>query len=177
MAEDSTVSRPYAIAAFKQAVEEGEVGEWSEMLALLEQVVSDATMKGAIANPRVDREQLAALIIDVCGDSLSPTARNFVRLLAEYNRLSRLGQIRGIFEQERDKVEGRTRVVVRTAYELDDAQREAISESMAKRLGKDVDLSVEVDSSLIGGVLIKAGDTVIDASLRGRLSQLGRTLL
>jgi F-type H+-transporting ATPase subunit delta len=177
MADSSTESRPYAIAAFKQASEENQVSQWSDMLALLEQVVGDTTMKGAIANPRVNREQLAALIIDVCGDVLSDTGKNFVRLLAEYGRLHSVTEIRGIFEQQRAELEGRSRVHVRSAYELDDTQCEIIQQSMAKRLGGEVDLTVEVDDTLIGGLVIRAGDTVIDATLRGRLTQLRQTLL
>lgn len=177
MADTHTASRPYAIAAFKQAREENQVAAWSEMLGLLEQVISDPTMKGAIANPRVNREQLAALIIDVCGDVLSETGKNFVRLLSEYGRLHSVSDIRTIFEQQRAALEGRSRVHVRSAYELDEAQRQTIQQSMARRLGGEVDLTVEVDESLIGGLVIRAGDTVIDGTLRGRLMQLGQTLL
>ena len=177
MADSSTQSRPYAIAAFKQASEENQVKQWSEMLALLEQVVGDATMKGAIANPRVNREQLAALIIDVCGDALSDTGKNFVRVLTEYGRLDSIPDVRAIYEQRRAELEGRSQVHVRSAYELDDAQRQTIAQSMAKRLGGEVDLTVEVDDSLIGGMVIRAGDSVIDGTLRGRLAQLGQTLL
>jgi len=176
MADSSTESRPYAIAAFKQAREENQIARWSEMLVLLEQVLGDATMKGMIANPRVNREQLAALIIDVCGDVLNDTAKNFVRLLSEYARLNSIGDIRAIFEQQRAELEGRSRVHVRSAYELDDAQRQTIQQSMAKRLGGEVELTVEVDETLIGGLVIRAGDTVIDGSLRGRLTQLGQSL-
>ena len=177
MADTSTASRPYAIAAFKQAREENQVSEWAEMLTLLEQVVNDATMKGAIANPRVNREQLAALIADICGDALSDTGKNFIRLLAEYGRLHSVADIRTIFEQQRAELEGRSRVHVRSAYELDDTQRQTIQQSMSRRLGGEVDLTVEVDESLIGGMVIRAGDTVIDGTLRGRLTQLGQTLL
>ena len=101
MADSSTESRPYAIAAFKQAREEGQVDQWSQMLALLEQLVSDATMKGLIANPRVNNEQLVGLIADIAGDAMSGTGANFVRLLAEYGRLNGVADIREIFEQQR----------------------------------------------------------------------------
>ena len=177
MAENSTVARPYAIAAFKQASEESQVKEWSDILALLAQLVSDPLLKGVIANPRVNQAQLVALLVDLGGDGMNESITNFVRLLAEYDRLHSLPEIRGIFDEERNKLEGRAHVHVRSAYELDEAQRTAISDSMAKRLGKAVEMSVEVDSSLIGGLLIRAGDTVIDATLRGRLTQLGQTLL
>ena len=177
MADSSTESRPYAIAAFKQAREEGQVDQWSQMLALLEQLVSDATMKGLIANPRVNNEQLVGLIADIADDAMSGTGANFVRLLAEYGRLNGVADIREIFEKQRATLEGMSHVQVTSAYEMDDSQQSSLQSAISKRLGTDVDLTVDVDSSLIGGVVIRAGDMVIDASLRGRLTQLGNTLL
>ena len=176
MQEESALARPYGLAAFKQARDEGKVDEWSDMLGLLVLIMKDPTMRGLVANPNVDDEQLAGLIIEVAGDGLSKTGQNLVRILAENERLSEMEAIAAIFEQERDALEGRSHVSVTSAFELTDAQRSEIAESMSKRLGTKVDLSVNVDKSLIGGVIIRAGDTVIDASLRGRLSHLGQSL-
>ncbi len=177
MQDASTLARPYGLAAFKQAQEEGNVKEWNDMLQLLVQIVQDATMRGLIVNPKVNDQQLAALIIDVAGEGLSDTGKNMVRILAENERLGEIAGVAAIFEQERDRIEGRSHVEVTSAFELSDEQRQGIGESMSKRLGTQVDISVTVDKSLIGGVIIRAGDTVIDASLRGRLSQLGQSLM
>ncbi len=177
MAEVSTIARPYALAAFKQAKEEKKLGEWSEMIETLALIVSDPLMKGLIANPGVKRDQLAEFIIDVAGKALSDTGKNFVRVLAEKNRLKYLPEARRIFEEERADSEGRSRVEVTSAFELNDAQKKKITSAMSKRLGTEVDLSVNVDDKLIGGVVIRAGDLVIDASLRGRMSRLANTLL
>jgi F-type H+-transporting ATPase subunit delta len=176
MQDTSALARPYGLAAFKQARDEGKVDEWSGMLQLLALIMRDPTMRGLVANPNVDDEQLASLIIDVAGDGLSKTGQNLVRILAENERLPEMEAIAAIFEQERDALEGRSHVSVTSAFELTDEQRKRIGESMSKRLGTEVDLSVKVDQSLIGGVIIRAGDTVIDASLRGRLGQLGQSL-
>ena len=176
MQDVSALARPYGMAAFKQAQEEGKVGEWSDMLRLLVLIMQDSTMLGLISNPKVDDQQLAELIIDVAGDGLSKTGQNLVRVLAENERLGEMAAIQAIFEQERDRVEGRSHVQVTSAFALSDEQQKRIGESMSKRLGTEVDVSVTVDDSLIGGVIIRAGDTVIDASLRGRLSQLGQSL-
>ena len=173
----SALSRPYGLAAFKQAREEGSIKEWSEMLQLLVLIMQDATMRGLIANPKVNDEQLAGLVIDVAGDGLSETGRNLVRIVAENERLGEMAGIAAVFEEERDRVEGRSHVEVTSAFELSDSQQQSIGASMSKRLGTEVDVSVTVDKSLIGGVIIRAGDTVIDASLRGRLSQLGQSLM
>lgn len=176
MQDASALARPYGLAAFKQAREEGNIEQWSDMLKLLVMILADPTMRGLVANPKVDDEQLAALIIDVAGDGLSKTGQNLVRILAENERLTEMAGVAAIFEQERDRIEGRSHVEVMSAFELTDEQQKSIGESMSKRLGTEVDVSVTVDESLIGGVIIRAGDTVIDASLRGRLSQLGQSL-
>ncbi len=147
------------------------------MIGLLTIIVSDPLMKGVMANPRVKRDQLAELIIDVGGKVFSDTGKNFVRVLAENNRLSYLPQVRAIFEEEKAEFEGRSQVEVTSAFDLDDEQKQRITSAMSKRLGTEVDLSVRVDDSLIGGVIIRAGDLVIDASLRGRMNRLANSLL
>jgi len=173
----SEISRPYGLAAFKQAQEEGKFREWSGMLELLVLIMQDATMRGLISNPKVNDQQIADLIIDVAGDGLSKTGANLVRILAENERLAEVAGVAAIFEEERDRTEGRSHVEVTSAFALSDSQQQSIADSMSKRLGTDVDVSVTVDKSLIGGVVIRSGDTVIDASLRGRLSQLGQSLM
>ena len=127
MAEVSTIARPYAIAAFKQAKEEGKLGEWSSMIETLATIVADPLMKGLIANPRVKRDQLADLIIDVGDKSLSDTGKNFVRVLAEKGRLSYLPEVRGMFEEKRAESEGRSQVEVTSAFELNDNQKKKIT--------------------------------------------------
>jgi F-type H+-transporting ATPase subunit delta len=177
MEDNSTLGRPYAVAAFKVAVEEKSVARWAEMLALLETVSADPTMKGLVANPKVDSRELANLVIDVCGDGLNETGQNFVRILMQNERLGLVPAVRTQFDRERADTEGRSQVEVSTAYALDAAQEKVIVKAMSERLGTDVSLTVTVDETLIGGVMIRAGDLVIDASLRGRLGQLAQSLV
>lgn len=177
MQSRSKTARPYAIAAFKQAREESKTQEWSDMLALLTTVVSDPTMSGLIANPKVKSDELARLIIDVCGDALSNTGKNFVRILAENHRLGLVRDIERGYAEERARAEKRSDVTVTSAFELSPAEQDAINVAMTKRLGTKVDIVLKVDSALIGGVIIRAGDTVIDASIRGRLNQLAQSVV
>lgn len=176
MENTGELARPYAIAAFKQARDESKLSEWSQMLALLVTIVRDPTMMGLTASPKASRSQLADLIIDVGGDAFSNTGQNFVRVLAEYGRLGLAPDIEQIFNKERSALEGRSEVSVTSAYELSDRQVQDIVSTMSKRLGTDVNVSVDVDNSLIGGIVIRAGDLVIDASLRGRLGKLAHNL-
>jgi F-type H+-transporting ATPase subunit delta len=176
MESNTKAAHPYAIAAFEQALQEGDTGRWSEMLGLLSMVASDPLLVHLTANPKAKKQDVAELIIDVCGDRLTPTGRNFVRVLAENRRLGAVKDIAAAYEAERARAERRSDVTVVSAYELSPAEQNAINVAMTKRLGTKVDLSLETDPRLIGGVVIRIGDTVIDASIRGQLNELAQTL-
>ena len=172
MLEKATIARPYAEAAFAQALEEGKLSDWSDMLKLLSAVVSDDHMHGVISNPKLTSEQLTLFIVDICGDKLSQTGKNFVSVLVDAERISLVADIFKLFELKRAAAEGISEVDVISAYTLDDGQVNTISDAISKRLGKKISVNTEEDIDLIGGVIIRAGDSVIDASLRGRLKEL-----
>ena len=176
MQENITAARPYAQAAFEQAQEEGKLREWSEMLQLIDTVVSDAQMQSLLDNPRFDATFLADFILDIGGTHLSTTGQNFVRVLAQAGRLSLAPAIHSLYEEHRAEAEGVISVSVSSAYPLDEAEQNRISEVMASRFGKKVNISTSIDKSLIGGTVIRAGDSVIDASVKGGLKQLDNEL-
>jgi len=172
MQENTTVARPYAQAVFETASEENKLTEWSEMLGLLEIVVTDAQLKTVLGNPKMDAAALSDFILGVCGEALSETGNNLVRVLAGAGRLTIIPEINNLYEQLRAEAEGVIEVGVTSAYELAPEQQATISKVMAKRLGRKVEITSDIDNSLIGGVVIRAGDSVIDASVRGRLKAL-----
>ena len=88
MAEKSTIARPYAQAAFDLAQESGELKKWSEMLQLIAAITSDALMQDMISNPSIEREKVLDIIFGVCADKLNDTGKNFVKVLAENDRLN-----------------------------------------------------------------------------------------
>jgi F-type H+-transporting ATPase subunit delta len=177
MLEKTTIARPYAQAVFELAQESASIEEWSSALSLLDQVVSDSQMRLLLNNPKVSHQQLQDLVIEIGGDALSGQAQNFVKILVAASRLAYAPQIAELFAAMRADAEGTVDVEVTSAYELDDAQQNSIAESISARLGKKVKISSTVDESLIGGAVIRAGDSVIDASLRGRLTELGNDLV
>ena len=176
MAARATLARPYAKAAFEQARGEDKAKEWSGLLELLSVISSDPLIRRVARNPKVSTDRLAGLIMELCADRLLPTGRNFVQLLVDAGRLEAVTEIRLQFEKRRLQAEGRANVEVTAAFELDDGQRNRIRELMARRLGREITLSSTVDKSLIGGAIIRSGDSVIDASVRGRLRVLGNQL-
>ena len=177
MLENSTIARPYATAVFELAQETGQVEEWSAMLGLLGVLTSDKDMRQLITNPKVSRQQLQDLVFDVCGAGLSDLGRNLVKLLVGADRLQYTANIKDQYEQMRAAAEGKVDVEVVTAYTLDEQQQDSIAGIMAGRLSKQVNIVTSVDESLIGGAIIRAGDSVIDASLRGRLTELRNELV
>ena len=172
MQEKTTIARPYAQAVFETASEEGKLSEWSEMLGLLDAVVSDVQMKAVLSNPKLDAAALSDFVLDVCGESLNEKGSNLVKVLADARRLAIIPEINKLFEQFRAEAVGVIEVSVTSAYELGAEQQATIAEAMAKRLGRRVEITSDIDDSLIGGVVIRAGDSVIDASVKGRLKAL-----
>lgn len=177
MLEKTAIARPYAQAAYAQAREEGALGSWAELLRLLDAVVAEPRMQKIMYHPRVTPERLADIIFAVAGGRLSESQQNFVRLLIASERLPFVPQIRKLFDAQRADAEGIAEVEVISAYPLDEALQEKIAESMARRLNKRIELKAGSDRKLIGGAVIRIGDSVIDASLKGRLEELRARLI
>lgn len=176
MAERLTLARPYAEAVFKLAKEDNRLADWSAMLALMVAILDDAQMARIADDPNVDGARLLALIKDIAGDRLDDEAGNFVHLLIDNGRLSLMGEIAAQFEGLRAEAESMIEVEVISAYALDDDQKNQIIRAMSTRLGRSVNLNVSEDKSLMGGMVIRAGDLVIDGSVTGRLAALATAL-
>jgi F-type H+-transporting ATPase subunit delta len=176
MAEPSTVARPYAEAAFKLADEAGDLGRWSEMLAALAMVADDARVRSAASDPRLSDAQHAGVFISILGGRLTGEAENFLRVLAQNDRLALLPEIREQFEVLKNEREGVLEAEVQSAFELSDAQLKDIVQRLEKKTGRQVRARVSVDRELIGGVRIVLGDKVIDGSARAQLAALETAL-
>lgn len=175
MAEVTTIARPYAVAVFSLAQEKGDLQTWSDLLQVAAQCADNAEVEAILTNPAVSDEQAVDLLGDVVGD-LSADARNFLLLLAENNRLLLLPEIAALFEALRAEAEQMLTAEVVTARALTDAQKTKIAAALKKRLGKEVTLTEQVDESLLGGAIIRAGDLVIDGSALGKLNRLANAI-
>ncbi len=174
--EAITVARPYAEAVFRKAEEDGNLDAWSEMLSLLAALVEDPVLAGVIANPLYVRGQLVQLILDITGERLSAEGGNLARLLAENGRLPVLPEIHALYEELKAESLRTLNVTVRSAYELASKQEQDLAAALSEKLGRKVTIISEQDPELIGGVHIRAGDLVIDGSVKGRLQQLANEL-
>lgn len=178
MAELATLARPYARAAFEAALDRGEdtLPKFSYELALLTGCVQEPALRPELLSPSRGAADKAGLIAKVFGDELSAQGRNFVALLAEQDRLGLLPEIQRQYEQQRAAFERILEVEVVTAHELPADAEAALAERLSRRFERKVEITQRLDSTLIGGAVIRAGDTVIDGSVRGRLVRLAETL-
>jgi F-type H+-transporting ATPase subunit delta len=112
----------------------------------------------------------------VCGDSLPEPVQNFVRVLAENRRLPLLPQVHALFMALKAQQERAVDLRLTSAFDIDEAQGARIAEALGRKLQREVRLSTEVDASLIGGVIIRTDDLVIDGSVRGRLAKLSEAM-
>lgn len=176
MADKSTIARPYAKAAFDEARDKGQLGPWSQALRTAAAVVSDSRVEALLGNPRVTPEELAALVIEIAGPELDEQGRNFVRTLADNRRLALLPEISALFDELKGEAEGIVDVVVTSAAPLDDSERGKLAAALERRLGRSVRLQCATDPALIGGAVLRAGDWVLDGSLRGRLERIAYVL-
>jgi F-type H+-transporting ATPase subunit delta len=176
MSELMTLARPYAVAAFQRAKETGSVEQWQETLQFLRELFKDPLMQQAAANPTADKQSFLTALLDVCGDRVSGDTANFLRLLVQNRRLGLIEHIAALFSHYRSEDEGTIDADVETAFPLDDEQCGRISALIEKLLKRHACLTVRPDRDLIGGVIIRAGDRVIDASLRGQLQRLQKSL-
>jgi F-type H+-transporting ATPase subunit delta len=178
MADVSTIARPYAKALFDLANGERKLGEWSAALGAVAAVLADAGAKRALANPGFDDGARAGLVGSVAsaikGGELfaSAAGKNFLQLLSENDRLTALPEIAAQFDALKAEAENKVKVTVTAATQVDAGLADQIKKALEKKLGRAVELTLAVDSSLIGGAIIQANDMVIDGSVRTRLQRL-----
>ena len=185
MADYNTVARPYAQAAFEVAQETNALDELSQSFAAAKALLEDGQVVDFLAAPTMsDKERLRflqGLFADAVGEGSvfaggSLHGTNFFRLLLENDRVAALPAIADQFEALKAKVENTVDAVITSAAPLSEAQQQAMADSLRERLGRDVNVTTEIDENLIGGAVIRAGDVVIDGSLRARLEGLANAL-
>ena len=176
MSDFSTAARPYAKAVFEMARDADRFDDWSARLEFWSSVVGNPEMAQRFNAPGTTAEAKAEMLETVAADHLDDESRNFIRLLADKQRIELLSEIHATYEEMRADADGELEASVTSAFELDDGQRERIAEALSKRLDRKVRLVSEVDESLMGGAVIRAGDLVIDGSLQGRLDRMSQAV-
>ena len=176
MSQNTTIARPYAKAAFEVAQTSGDLTRWADMLHVVAAVVTTSKVAQYLSSPSLSGEQQAATVASLCGDEIDDRMVKLLGILADNKRLSLMPEIVELFDVLKAIQEKRVDVEVVSAYALDEAAENKLKEALKKRLQREVSLSSRVDQSLLGGLVLRADDLVIDGSLRGRLNKLAEAM-
>jgi F-type H+-transporting ATPase subunit delta len=177
MAELATISRPYANAVFGLAKNEGTLAQWSGVLSVLDTTSRQGPVKELLSSPDLAASEKASKLSEICAEDLTDQGVAFLHSLADHDRLELIADVRSQFEALRAEEEKSIEVEVTSAYELSADQSEALRAALQKKFNKDITIESSVDASLVGGAIIRAGDIVIDGSVKGRLAKLVDTLV
>ena len=183
MTDTSTIARPYARALFDIAKREDALAKWAEALGALAQVVADENARAFLSRPDLDDDARVSFVSAVGNEAGAATlvdssrGQNLLRLLAENDRLSALPDIAVLFNELKARAENTVKVTLITATDADTGVANKIAKALEKKLGRTVELELEIDDELLGGAVVRAEDMVIDGSVRSRLRQLAEALI
>lgn len=175
MSDMITVARPYAKAAFEFALESQSLDNWQQMLIFAAEVAKDPAMQGFLSGS-ASAEKMAGLFNQVCGEQLNDKGQNFIKIMAENGRLPALPAVVTLFADMYAEYSKEIAVDVTSAVQLDAEQVDKLSKALEKRLERKVNVNCSVDQHVVSGLIIKAGDMVIDSTIRGKLDRLTDTL-
>lgn len=168
----TTIARPYVAAVFAEAVAKNNLPTWRAFLDVASQITQNTAVQALLSAPHMNTAKLAQFYCDVLVNLLTPEQINFIRLLAENKRLIVLPEIALLFRLQQDEWNKITTVFVQSAVPLSDTWREKLIKKLSTKLNRQINLICEIDKSLLAGVIVTAGDYVIDGSVRGKLTRL-----
>lgn len=174
--ENVAIARPYAEAVLNRARETNALDQWSDMLGLLSTLVQSPEIANLISSPKLSREQIQSVLLEIGGEHLNTEGQNLLKILIHNHRLSVIPEILVLYEQRKREIQGALQVQVSSAHILDATQEQALAAALKKRLQRDIEIQATQDPNLIGGVFIRAGDLVIDGSVRGQLQRMANQL-
>jgi F-type H+-transporting ATPase subunit delta len=183
MADQSTIARPYAKAAFEVASAAKDLDGWAEALAAAAAIVRDEAVRTYLRRPELDAKERARFVSHMCegvpgGKLLGKGAgENLLKLLSENDRLAALPEISTQFDALKIEAESKVKARLITATKVDAAQAAKVAKALEQKLGRKVDLEVVVDPTLLGGAIVRAEDMMIDGSVRSRLERLAATMV
>jgi F-type H+-transporting ATPase subunit delta len=170
MAELATIARPYAEALFKASASDLDVAAvWIEAL---NEIAKNPQLLQFADNPNVTVAQVFDVMTGVAQVALPEQSRNFLRMLIENGRLSALPEIAAQFRVMKNNRGGSSDAVVHSAFSIDSAALAELAATLEKRFARKLNVSVQLQPELIGGIRVVVGDEVLDFSVKARLEQM-----
>ena len=174
--DNTTIARPYAQAAFEYALTNNETAAWAEFLGRMAQYSQDVAVVEVLKSPKYTEKQAEDVMLALAGDGVSTEQVNLLKLLAEKNRLSALPAVKHLFDELKEASEAMMQADVFSVVPLDDEYKAELSQALSKKFGAEVALNCQIDESLVGGIMIRIDDTVIDKSITNQFERLKATL-
>jgi len=177
MSECKHIARPYAKAVFELAKEDKQLSEWSDLLENLSVISEDSYMADIVLSPSVSNEELSEIVIGILDDNLSQDKKNYIRVLAQYSRFLVSSEIYKLFDKMKQTEENTTEVVIESALEVSDEFTATIKRKLEVKFNGSIDIKVTKNPALIGGAIIRAGNLIIDGSVKNKIERLTQNLL
>ena len=170
MAELATIARPYAEALFQAST--NDLNGTTQWLDALAGVAGNPQLLQFAGNPKVGNQQVFDVVSDVARVQLPPAGQNFLRAIIENGRLAALPEVAQQFREMKNAQSGSSDAVVYSAFPIAAGQLGAVAQALEKRFGRKLNVTVQEDPSLIGGIRVVVGDEVLDTSVKARLEQM-----
>lgn len=177
MSDSYTYSRPYGEAAFKLALEENVIEQWSMNLNILSQVISDKDIKAVIADPKISQASCAKLLLGFLDNPGDKNSSNFINLLLENKRIFYLKEITDIFENLKSDYNNICIVEIESSRELSSDQVNSLTELFKHKYNSDIEIKQSINTNLLAGIKVKVNDEVTDLSLQNRFNQIKQQLI
>lgn len=172
MAEKMTIARPYAKAVFEYATESQKITAWAEALWVLSEISKDKQVNALLREDAISLQDLVELFLSICKGNLGEPLHHFILLLAQKKRLKILPEIELLYKQMKLDAENKIEVQFESPVSLDAYQQEAYQKILGEYFGRKVAMVNAINTNLLGGFFAKAGNFVIDGSIRGSLTNL-----
>jgi F-type H+-transporting ATPase subunit delta len=176
MSEATIIVRPYAKAVFDLAREAGTIAHWAQMLSLASEIASHPLASEYIRSPLYSKEEKINLFVELFEKSFDETCGRLLRVMASFDRLWVLPALYQAFLSLKKEAANQVDVQLISAAHLDNKVLAHLEKAIAARLGKSIIVTQEIDPSILGGVIVKSGDLVLDGSIRGRLMRLAESI-
>ncbi|HIF9399517.1 TPA: F0F1 ATP synthase subunit delta [Photobacterium damselae] len=180
MSDPQTIAHPYAKAAFEFAKEQQTLEQWAQMLTIVSDVVTQPVISEQLEDleqlGNEQREQFVDMLLAICDGLLDEHVKNLIRVMAENSRLAVLSSVTELFLELKADYERTVQAHVVSADELTADQKVNLIAALEKKLDRHVELDCQIDKSLVGGMLIHAGELVIDGTLKTSMDRLASRL-